>query len=177
MIMAWSVDRLGRSLQDLVAFLSDVHSRAPVDSFVARDIAYAERPDGEIGAWRLHDRQIGVFRKGRVFTDRKGVEAVLPDRGVDVGRQTPFLDFVLRRLFEPRHEQWPGGDDRVLPFAVGGEAVQVSKLLLVLRQSKVPLVGGGKALDRNRPDNVPEPLLKIGDRLVLRRLDCAFARL
>ncbi len=57
------------------------------------------------------------------------------------------------------------------------EAVQVSKLLLVLRQSKVQLVGGGKALDRNRPDNVPEPLLKIGDRLVLRRLDRAFARL
>ena len=25
MIMAWSVDRLGRSLQDLIAFLSDVH--------------------------------------------------------------------------------------------------------------------------------------------------------
>ena len=26
-IMAWSVDRLGRSLQDLVAFLSDIHAR------------------------------------------------------------------------------------------------------------------------------------------------------
>ena len=26
MVMAWSVDRLGRSLQDLVAFLSDLHA-------------------------------------------------------------------------------------------------------------------------------------------------------
>ena len=26
MVMAWSVDRLGRSLQDLIAFLSDLHA-------------------------------------------------------------------------------------------------------------------------------------------------------
>ena len=26
MVMAWSVDRLGRSLQDLVAFLSELHA-------------------------------------------------------------------------------------------------------------------------------------------------------
>lgn len=26
-IMAWSVDRLGRSLQDLVAFLSEIHAK------------------------------------------------------------------------------------------------------------------------------------------------------
>jgi resolvase-like protein len=26
MVMAWSVDRLGRSLQDLVGFLSDIHA-------------------------------------------------------------------------------------------------------------------------------------------------------
>ena len=26
MVMAWSVDRLGRSLQDLVAFLSEIHA-------------------------------------------------------------------------------------------------------------------------------------------------------
>ena len=33
MIMAWSVDRLGRSLQDLIAFLSDVHGYG-VDLFL-----------------------------------------------------------------------------------------------------------------------------------------------
>ena len=27
MILAWSVDRLGRSLQDLVAFLSEIHAK------------------------------------------------------------------------------------------------------------------------------------------------------
>src|SRR5262252_9857487 len=31
-VMAWSVDRLGRSLQDLVAFLSEIHA-AGVDLF------------------------------------------------------------------------------------------------------------------------------------------------
>jgi DNA invertase Pin-like site-specific DNA recombinase len=33
MVMAWSVDRLGRSLQDLVGFLSDLHA-ARVDLFL-----------------------------------------------------------------------------------------------------------------------------------------------
>jgi hypothetical protein len=32
LIMAWSVDRLGRSLQDLVAFLSEIHALKPTFS-------------------------------------------------------------------------------------------------------------------------------------------------
>ena len=39
LIMAWSVDRLGRSLRDLVGFLSEIHS-AGVDLF-----QHQQRPD------------------------------------------------------------------------------------------------------------------------------------
>jgi hypothetical protein len=35
-VMAWSVDRLGRSLQDLIGFLSELHSLAAPATFSLR---------------------------------------------------------------------------------------------------------------------------------------------
>ena len=35
-VMAWSVDRLGRSLQDLVGFLSELHALASISSCISR---------------------------------------------------------------------------------------------------------------------------------------------
>jgi DNA invertase Pin-like site-specific DNA recombinase len=43
-VMAWSVDRLGRSLQDLVAFLSEIH-RGIAKSLNARGVATARGGD------------------------------------------------------------------------------------------------------------------------------------
>ena len=42
MVMAWSVDRLGRSLQDLVSFLSELHAlhRAGVNAKALGNAAY-----------------------------------------------------------------------------------------------------------------------------------------
>ena len=45
-IMAWSVDRLGRSLQDLVAFLSDVHGYR-VDLFLHQQGVDTTTPGGK----------------------------------------------------------------------------------------------------------------------------------
>jgi DNA invertase Pin-like site-specific DNA recombinase len=45
-IMAWSVDRLGRSLQDLVAFLGDVHAQG-VDLYLDRQGVDTTTPGGK----------------------------------------------------------------------------------------------------------------------------------
>lgn len=45
-IMAWSVDRLGRSLQDLISFLGDVHSQG-VDLYLDRQGVDTTTPGGK----------------------------------------------------------------------------------------------------------------------------------
>jgi DNA invertase Pin-like site-specific DNA recombinase len=44
-VMAWSVDRLGRSLQDLVAFLGEVHAQG-VDLYLDRQGVDTTTPGG-----------------------------------------------------------------------------------------------------------------------------------
>ena len=46
LIMVWSVDRLGRSLQDLVGFLSDIHG-AKVDLFLQQQGVDTTTPGGK----------------------------------------------------------------------------------------------------------------------------------
>ena len=43
-VMAWSVDRLGRSLQDLVAFLSELHALKVDHSCISRGSTPRRRP-------------------------------------------------------------------------------------------------------------------------------------
>ena len=43
-VMAWSVDRLGRSLQDLVAFLGELHAWASTSSCISRASTPRRRP-------------------------------------------------------------------------------------------------------------------------------------
>jgi DNA invertase Pin-like site-specific DNA recombinase len=47
-VMAWSVDRLGRSLQDLVGFLSEIHA-AGVDLFLHQQGIDTTSPGGKDG--------------------------------------------------------------------------------------------------------------------------------
>jgi DNA invertase Pin-like site-specific DNA recombinase len=54
-VMAWSVDRLGRSLQDLVAFLSEVHA-AGVDLFLHQQGIDTTTPGG-----KAMFQMLGVF--------------------------------------------------------------------------------------------------------------------
>jgi DNA invertase Pin-like site-specific DNA recombinase len=46
MVMAWSVDRLGRSLQDLIAFLSELHSLG-IDLFLHQQGLDTTTPSGK----------------------------------------------------------------------------------------------------------------------------------
>jgi DNA invertase Pin-like site-specific DNA recombinase len=55
MIAAWSVDRLGRSLQDLVAFLADVQARG-VDLYLHQQAIDTSTPSG-----RMLFQLLGVF--------------------------------------------------------------------------------------------------------------------
>ena len=72
LIMAWSVDRLGRSLQDLVGFLSEIHALR-VDLYLHQEgSAVAQRMGCEIV--RVH-RDNGISGgKGR--KDRTGFDAL-----------------------------------------------------------------------------------------------------
>jgi DNA invertase Pin-like site-specific DNA recombinase len=54
-IMAWSVDRLGRSLQDLIAFLSEIHA-AGVDLYLHQQGLDTSTPSG-----RAMFGMLGVF--------------------------------------------------------------------------------------------------------------------
>jgi DNA invertase Pin-like site-specific DNA recombinase len=54
-ILAWSVDRLGRSLQDLVAFLSEIHAKG-VELYVHQQIIDTTTPSG-----RAMFQMMGVF--------------------------------------------------------------------------------------------------------------------
>jgi DNA invertase Pin-like site-specific DNA recombinase len=55
MVMAWSVDRLGRSLQDLVGFLSDLHAYG-IDLFLHQQGLDTTTPSG-----RMMFQMMGVF--------------------------------------------------------------------------------------------------------------------
>ena len=55
LIMAWSVDRLGRSLQDLVAFLAEIHSLR-VDLYL-----HQQRLDTRTPAGKAMFQMLGVF--------------------------------------------------------------------------------------------------------------------
>ena len=54
-VMAWSVDRLGRSLQDLVSFLSEIHA-AGVDLFLHQQGIDTTTPGG-----KAMFQMLGVF--------------------------------------------------------------------------------------------------------------------
>ena len=96
-IMAWSVDRLGRSLQDLVAFLSDVHGYR-VDLFLHQQGVDTTTPGGKalfqmMGVFAEFERAMiqervksGLERAraqgktlGRPSTDAGKVEAIRAD--------------------------------------------------------------------------------------------------
>jgi DNA invertase Pin-like site-specific DNA recombinase len=55
LVMAWSVDRLGRSLQDLVAFLSEIHTLG-IDLFLLRQGLDSRSPSG-----KAMFQMLGVF--------------------------------------------------------------------------------------------------------------------
>jgi DNA invertase Pin-like site-specific DNA recombinase len=79
-VMAWSVDRLGRSLQDLVGFLYELHA-ANVDLFL-----HQQRLDTTTPAGKAMFQMLGVFAEFERSIIQERVRAGLR-RAVDEGKQ------------------------------------------------------------------------------------------
>jgi DNA invertase Pin-like site-specific DNA recombinase len=95
MAMAWSVDRLGRSLQDLVAFLSELHALR-VDLFLHQQGLDTTTPAG-----KAMFQMLGVFAEFERSIVAERVRAGLArarDEGTRLGRP-PSRAGVKRRQF------------------------------------------------------------------------------
>ena len=89
MVMAWSVDRLGRSLQDLVGFLSELHA-LKIDLFLRQQGLDTTTPAGKAMFQMSHRRSQGDATGGLLKGDR-----------IDPTERAPFQERVRFR----RHDQ------------------------------------------------------------------------
>ena len=92
-VMAWSVDRLGRSLQDLVGFLSELHAMR-IDLFLHQQGIDTTTPAG-----RVMFQMMGVFAEFERAMIRERVRAGLrraKDEGKQLGRPRIAADLERR---------------------------------------------------------------------------------
>jgi DNA invertase Pin-like site-specific DNA recombinase len=81
-VMAWSVDRLGRSLQDLVAFLSELHALG-IDLFLHQQGLDTTTPAGK-AMYQMIELEERI-RKALATPGRPGVRKIAAQFGVDPG--------------------------------------------------------------------------------------------
>jgi DNA invertase Pin-like site-specific DNA recombinase len=99
MIMAWSVDRLGRSLQDLVGFLSEIHA-LKIDLYLHQQGLDTTTPAG-----KAMFQMMGVFAEFERAMIQERVRAGLR-RAVDEGKQlgrpriAPELEERIRKALD-----------------------------------------------------------------------------
>src|SRR5215467_14828984 len=98
-IMAWSVDRLGRSLQDLVGFLSEIHALR-IDLFLHQQGLDTRTPAG-----KAMFGMMGVFAEFERSMIAERVRAGLArakDSGVKLGRPriAPELEQAIRKALK-----------------------------------------------------------------------------
>ncbi len=97
MLAAWSVDRLGRSLQDLIGFLSELHSTGR-DLYLHQQAIDTTTPSG-----KAMFQMLGVFAEFERGMIRERVNAGLArakEKGVKLGRKriAPQLEQRIREL-------------------------------------------------------------------------------
>lgn len=93
MVAAWSVDRLGRSMPDLVAFLSDLHARG-ADLYLHQQAMDTTTPSG-----RAMFQMMGVFAEFERAMIQERVKAGLArakEEGRKLGRPTIGTDMEAR---------------------------------------------------------------------------------
>jgi DNA invertase Pin-like site-specific DNA recombinase len=103
MVMAWSVDRLGRSLQDLVAFLSELHALR-IDLFLHQQGLDTTTPGG-----KAMFQMLGVFAEFERSIIQERVRAGLrraKEEGKQLGRPriAPDLEKRILAALEARKE-------------------------------------------------------------------------
>ena len=101
-VMSWSVDRLGRSLQDLVTFLNELHVLG-VDLFL-----YQQGVDTTTPAGKAMFQMCGVFAEFERSMMQERVRAGLARaraQGKRLGRP-PVLVSVERKILQARQKGW-----------------------------------------------------------------------
>ncbi|NYZ11588.1 recombinase family protein [Azospirillum sp. RWY-5-1] len=96
MVAAWSVDRLGRSLQDLVGFLGDIQARG-IDIYLHQQGIDTSTPSG-----RMMFQMLGVFAEFERSMIRERVMAGLNRaraKGIRIGRP-PMEPKLVRQIQE-----------------------------------------------------------------------------
>ena len=118
-VMAWSVDRLGRSLQDLVAFLGDLQA-AGVDLYLDRQGIDTTTPGGKA----LY-QMMGVFAEFERAMIRERVQAGLVrarKEGKRLGR--PQVSEKVERAIKAARNQGKGINKIARELGVGSSTVR-----------------------------------------------------
>jgi DNA invertase Pin-like site-specific DNA recombinase len=130
MVMAWSVDRLGRSLQDLVAFLSELHA-AGVDLFLHQQGIDTATPAG-----KAMFQMMGVFAEFERAMIRERVNSGLARakaQGKTLGR--PKIDEATEAAIAEALKAGGTGIRKLADLhGVGTGTVQRIKATLALQQ-------------------------------------------
>jgi DNA invertase Pin-like site-specific DNA recombinase len=134
-VMAWSVDRLGRSLQDLVSFLSQLHA-ANVDLFLHQQGLDTTTPAG-----KAMFQMLGVFAEFERSIIQERVRAGLrraADEGKQLGR--PKIAPALEKRIQSQLQAGKGMLAVARDVGVGSGTVQ-----RVSREMRRPFEGVGEA--------------------------------
>jgi DNA invertase Pin-like site-specific DNA recombinase len=126
LVMAWSVDRLGRSLQDLILFLSELHA-LKIDLFLHQQGVDTTTPAG-----KALFQMLGVFAEFERAMIRERVKAGL-DRaraqGKTLGR--PTIDAKTAAAIKKALQEGTAGIRKIAAtYAVGTATVQRLKASL-----------------------------------------------
>ena len=124
-VMAWSVDRLGRSLQDLVAFLSEIHASG-VDLFLHQQGIDTTTPGG-----KAMFQMLGVFAEFERSIIQERVRAGLrraKDEGKQLGRPRIATDTEARILAALKARKETGDSVRKIAARFGVDPSTVQRI-------------------------------------------------
>jgi DNA invertase Pin-like site-specific DNA recombinase len=126
-VAAWSVDRLGRSLPDLVAFLSDIQARG-TDLYLHQQAIDTSTPSG-----RMLFQMLGVFaefERAMITSRIKAGHERARSKGVKFGRPT-IAPIRLDRVREALNN---GGSIRAIAKATGVSTATVQRVKQALNE-------------------------------------------
>jgi DNA invertase Pin-like site-specific DNA recombinase len=124
-VMAWSVDRLGRSLQDLVAFLSEIHASG-VDLLLHQQGIDTTTPGG-----KAMFQMFGVFAEFERSIIQERVRAGLrraKDEGKQLGRPRIAADTEARILAALKARKETGDSVRKIATRFGVDPSTVQRI-------------------------------------------------
>jgi DNA invertase Pin-like site-specific DNA recombinase len=124
-VMAWSVDRLGRSLQDLVGFLSEIHA-AGVDLFLHQQGIDTTTPGG-----KAMFQMLGVFAEFERSIIQERVRAGLRravSEGKKLGRPRIAADIEARILAALKARKDTGDSVRRIAARFGIDSSTVQRI-------------------------------------------------